>query len=450
MEGKINVLDEKVISQIAAGEVIERPASVVKELVENAIDARADKITIKIEDGGKRSIKITDDGTGITKDDVKLAFLRHSTSKITTLRDLESISSLGFRGEALASIAAVSKVTLITKFRRSEDKAGCEIVIEGGKIKHIGDQAANYGTTVMVKDLFYNTPARRKFLKSSRAELAKITDIVTRFALIHPGIFFKLEHNGSEILSSPKAESFLDNIAFIYGNDIAREMLEVSYSDSDLKIKGYISKPGVFRKTASHISIFVNQRYITSKLLTSALKEGYHNLIMKNRFPIAVISLTVHPRKLDVNVHPTKLEIKFQEEKKVYSGLANAVRSTLETKSLIPSVGDMTIEAPKLEAFEIDRLDTISLLGDILPVVEAKSQANIEAFEPGAVSNMPQESQVDYSKTKIPRMAVIGQILHTYIVAESGDNILIIDQHAAHERVLFERLKAKDICHEKR
>jgi DNA mismatch repair protein MutL len=437
---KIKVLDEKVISQIAAGEVIERPASVVKELLENAIDADASRITIKIEDGGKKSIKVVDNGIGMTKENAKRAFHRHSTSKITNLRDLESISSLGFRGEALASIAAISKVTLITKSKDESEVSGCEILIEGGKEKHVKEVAANEGTTLMVSDIFYNTPARRKYLKTQRAELAKITDLVTRFALIHYKISFKLIHNGSEIINAPSVKTPLDNITYIYGKEIAKELMEINYSDQDIEIKGFISKPAVTRKSSSHISFFVNNRYITSKLLTSALREGYKNLIMKKRFPIAVISLNINPRKIDVNVHPTKLEIKFEDEKQVFDALKNAVESTFKTGSLIPDMGEVTLESPQMKAFDVHELDRMQDMEDIIPFVVSKNQVDILKFAPSSHKKrkvkLPKRKKID----KIPKMSLIGQILNTYIVAQSDNSILIIDQHAAHERVVFEKL----------
>ncbi|MEE9150307.1 MAG: DNA mismatch repair endonuclease MutL [Thermoplasmata archaeon] len=445
MAGKIRVLDEKVISQIAAGEVIERPVSVVKELVENSIDADSTRINIEVEDGGKKSIKIVDNGIGMSREDVKNAFLRHSTSKITTLRDLESIKSLGFRGEALASIAAVAKVTLLTKQRNGKEDVGTEICIEGAKIRPVKDAASNEGTTIIVKDLFYNIPARRKYLRTTRAELAKITDIVTRQALIHPEISFKLVHNGSEILNSPSTNMPLDNLIHIYGKEIAREMLPVDYSDYDLKIEGFISKPAVTRKSHSHISISVNKRYITSKLLSSAIKDGYHNLLMKNRYPIAVISMEIHPRKIDVNVHPTKLEIRFEDEKCVYDSLVKAIESALQTKSLIPEFGGVKLESPGRKAFLPTRVDGSDALSEIVPLIEARQQVNIDDFDAGPKVEVVAEPPMEGETTHLPRMSLVGQILNTYIVAQSGEDILIIDQHAAHERVLFERLMKIDL-----
>jgi DNA mismatch repair protein MutL len=445
MAGKIRVLDEKVISQIAAGEVIERPASVVKELVENSLDAEATQVTIEVKDGGKKSIKVADNGVGMGREDVEKAFLRHSTSKITTLRDLESITSLGFRGEALASIGAVAKVTLFTKQRNAKDGIGTEILVEGAKIRHVKDVACNEGTTVIVNDLFYNTPARRKYLRTTRAELAKITDIITRQALIHPEIFFKLIHDGSDIINTPKGVAPLDNIVHIYGKDIAREMLPLSYSDYDLKIEGLISKPAVTRKSPSHISIFVNKRYITSKLLSSAIKDGYHNRIMKNRYPIAVISIKIHPRKIDVNVHPTKLEIRFEDEKKVYDSFVKAIETALQTRSLIPEFGDVKLDTPGLEALEILQIDSPEALREMVPTVEAKKQVNIHDFGTGLKSETVYEPPMEGEKTHLPKMSLVGQILKTYIVTQSGENILIIDQHAAHERVLFEKLIKIDL-----
>jgi DNA mismatch repair protein MutL len=439
MAGKIKVLDEKVISQIAAGEVIERPASVVKELVENSIDADASQVIVEIVDGGKKSIKVADDGIGMAKEDLEKAFFRHSTSKITTLRDLESIDSLGFRGEALASIAAVSKVTLTSKPRDSEVDAGSEVFVEGGKIRYVKDAARNVGTTVVVDDLFYNTPARRKYMKSVRAEISKITDVITRQALIYPEIFFKLVHNSQEILNTPRSHTPLDNIVHIYGKEMAKEMLPVSYSDHELEIEGFISKPAVTRKSASHISIFVNKRYVTSKGLASAIKSGYHNLIMKNSYPIAVISMKIHPRKIDVNVHPTKQEIRFEDEKKVHNAVMKAVEESLRTESLIPEVGDVKLEIPEIAVFAIPQISGSDILR-AAPIIDLGKQISIENFDIGVESKVEVEPPKEKLDDHLPKMTLIGQILNTYIVAQSKENLLIIDQHAAHERVRFENL----------
>jgi DNA mismatch repair protein MutL len=442
MVSEIRVLDDKVISQIAAGEVIERPASVVKELVENSIDADSTEITIKIEYGGKRSITVIDNGTGMTKENAKKAFHRHSTSKIWNLRDLESISSLGFRGEALASIAAVSKVILRTKAQESEEDSGIEIFIEGGKFRHSKDVACNPGTTVSVSDLFYNTPARRKFLKTPRSELAKITDYITRAALNHPDIAFRLTHEGCDILNAPRSKNLLDNIIHIYGMEIAKEMLKIRYTDPEITIEGYISKPAVFRKSSSHITFFVNNRYIVSKLLTSALREGYGNLIMKKGFPIAIISISTHPRKVDVNVHPAKLEIKFEDDVEVYKAVENSVKETLSEGSLIPDIRDVTLKTPELEGFEISEIQALNELKDIPSFVESKRQIDILKFAPTLEERTVQQTLSEDETGNIPKMTLVGQILNTYIVAQSGENILIIDQHAAHERVVFEKLLA--------
>ncbi len=437
MPGRIKLLNEKVISHIAAGEVIERPASVIKELVENSIDAGASKIVIEVEEGGKKLIRVEDNGSGMGRSDAEIAFLRYSTSKIDTLRDLEAISSLGFRGEALASIAAVSKVLLVTKPQEAE--AGTEVVVEGSKIRQVRDAAANTGTVVTVSDLFYNTPARRKYLKTTRTELARITDLVTRMALIHPGIFIKLIHNETEVINTPRTDNPLDTMVHIYGREMAREMLPVEYADLDIKIEGYISKPAVTRKTRSHISFFVNSRYVVSKLLSSALKEGYHNLIMKSKYPAAVLNLKINPRKIDVNVHPTKLEIRFEDDSAVHKAVIMAVEETLKKHSLIPDMGSADIEKPSLLAFESAQ-EEFTVSQPAIPIIEAQRQADIETFELEPGLDRQKNTSIPHETSTLPRMSLIGQILDTYIVAQSGENILLIDQHAAHERVLFERL----------
>jgi DNA mismatch repair protein MutL len=436
MPGKIKLLNEKVISHIAAGEVIERPASVIKELVENSIDAGASKIIIDVEEGGKKLIRVEDNGSGMECSDAEIAFLRHSTSKIDTLRDLEAISSLGFRGEALASIAAVSKVLLVTKLPEAE--AGTEVVVEGGKIRHVRDAAANTGTIVTVSELFYNTPARRKYLKTTRTELARITDLVTRVALIHPGIFIKLIHNKVEVINTPKTDNPLETITHIYGREMAREMLPVEYADLDIRIEGFISKPAVTRKTRSHISFFVNSRYVVSTLLSSALKEGYGNLIMKKNYPAAVLNLKVNPRKIDVNVHPTKLEIRFEDDSAVHKAIQTAVEDTLRKYSLIPDMGSKDIDRPNLLTFGSAQ-EEFAVNQPAIPVIEAQRQVDIETFK--SKTDRQEKTSIPHKPSTLPRMSLIGQILDTYIVAQSGEDILLIDQHAAHERVLFERLQ---------
>jgi DNA mismatch repair protein MutL len=259
-----------------------------------------------------------------------------------------------------------------------------------------------------------------------------------------------LVHNNSEIINAPRAQSLLDNIVHIYGKEIAKEMLKIQFSDSELTIDGYISKPAVFRKSSSHISFFVNDRYITSNLLSSALKEGYGNLIMKNRFPLAVISVTIHPRKVDVNVHPSKLEIRFQDEAKVYNSLAAAVGNTLSEKSLIPDMGDVTLKSPELEAFDVQEIGSLDEMQGISSLVESKNQLDILTFMPGKDEWTVQQTLKDHKTANIPKLRLVGQILNTYIVAQSGENILIIDQHAAHERVLFESLMHVQSDHQKR
>jgi DNA mismatch repair protein MutL len=413
MPDRIRILDEKVISQIAAGEVIERPVSVVKELVENSIDAQARRIHIELEMGGKRLIRVEDDGIGMNRKDAETAFFRHSTSKINTLRDLEAISSLGFRGEALASIAAVSKVSLITK-PRDEEEEGTEIYVEGGKIRHVKEAAANRGTVITVRDLFYNTPARRKYLKTQRTELAKISDLVARQALIHPEIYFMLIHEGTEIINAPQVGNLLDNIVHLYGMDTAREMLSVEYSDLDYSINGLISKPAVTRKSKSHISFFINKRYVVSKLLSSSLKDGYDNL---------------------------KLEIRFEDDRGVSSAIHKAVEEALVEHSLIPDMGVANIEKPALTAFESLEGDTAEGF-PLIPEIEAKKQINIESFEVVGITTQPMEHEDHLETSTLPKMYLIGQTMDTYIVAQSGSDILFIDQHAAHERVLFERLRS--------
>lgn len=448
----IKILDERVIGQIAAGEVIERPASVVKELVENSIDAEATEIIIDVRDGGKRSIRVTDNGIGMNKEDAVLAFERHSTSKITKIDDLETLRSLGFRGEALASIAAVAKVKLITNPRGSSTPSGTEVRVESSKIKEVKDTGSKEGTSVLIEDLFYNLPVRKKYLKTTRTELSKITDIVTRYALKYPEISFRLIHDDTMLMSTPKTQNELDNIVYIYGRKLAEELLSLDYEDEYLRIRGFISKPAITRSLASHQNLFVNGRFITSRFLSSAIRDGYHNLIMKNRFPIVILSLEINQRDVDVNIHPTKMQVRFNDDKKVYKTLSKAVKNTLEKSMLIPSIETtelrtsdiLSLRTPSDEAHRANNLKDVGIVST--PTVESHIQSSIDE----SIESFPEEEvkvketltyeDIELKESEMSRIVPIGQVMNTYIIAQGDENMLVIDQHAAHERVVFERL----------
>lgn len=336
MPKQIKKLPQEVVSKIAAGEVIERPASVVKELVENSIDADSDKIEIKVNNGGKDLIQVIDTGYGMTREDAELALERHATSKITEANDLFSIRSLGFRGEALPSIAAISRLTMKT---RTEDKLGGTLVkINGGEIKKIEDAGCPIGTNIIVKDLFYNTPVRYKYLKTSATEIRRISDIVNRLALAYPEITFKLSHNQKKVLETPGNGNLMDTILSVYGKEVAKSMIAVDYEDKYMQVSGYVSKPNISRASKKHQSFFINRRYIKSRALSEAISKAYHTLLAKGRHPIAILTIKLNPVLVDVNVHPTKMEVNFSREKEVASVLQNGVKEALSNADLIPEV----------------------------------------------------------------------------------------------------------------
>jgi DNA mismatch repair protein MutL len=343
---QIELLSQETIDKIAAGEVIERPASVVKELVENAIDAKATAITVEIKDGGCTLIRITDNGCGIPAGQVKLAFLRHSTSKIRSVEDLMCVSSLGFRGEALSSIAAVARVELITK--TADELSGTRYLIEGSKELSIEEIGAPEGTTFLVKDLFFNTPARKKFLKTPQTEGTYISDLVERLALSHPEISFKFISNGQTKLHTSGNGNRKDLIYHIYGREIAAALLEVSYEGEFFSVSGYIGKPVVTRGNRNYENYFINGRYVKSSLLAKAIEEAYKNFLMQHQYPFTVLYFTFDQNALDVNVHPTKMELRFDHNQDIYRQLYDVLFAALSHRDLIPEV-PVTEEPPKKE-----------------------------------------------------------------------------------------------------
>ncbi len=486
--GKINILDASVANMIAAGEVVERPASVVKELVENALDAGASEITIEIKNGGISYIRVTDNGRGIDAGDVGLAFMRHATSKILEAKDLEKIGTLGFRGEALCSIAAVARVSMTTK--TAEAKNAVRVYIEGGEMEDVGEAGAPDGTTVEVKNLFYNTPARMKFLKKDTTEAGYITDIVEKFVLSHPDVSFRFINNGKQVLFSAGDGSMVNAIYTVYGKDYARSVLPIDYGDSVIRATGYIGKSNISRPNRRQQSFFVNGRSIQSKTMTAALEEAYKNQIMIGKFPFAVIDLLVNPAFVDVNVHPHKTEVKFSDERKVFDTVYWAVKNALYEKPIVPHV-ELAKTTPKKEAYKSEEFTVerrpyiqVPIPGQTekaapaprvqehryqtqqaaAPVQEpAQKQVILEkstaflqetAEKPYQVQNEPvqqpseQAEDTPAAPSIEPQPAsenmdykIVGQLFDTYIILERGDEALLIDQHAAHERLNYEQLR---------
>ena len=432
--GKIKKLDPITIKRIAAGEVVERPASVVKELVENSIDANAKTIFVDVLKGGLKRIKVVDDGEGMTYEDAQLAFERYATSKIRNTEDLFHINTLGFRGEALASISAVSHVILIT--RHKDTDIGTKIVVEGGVIKKVERVGCQVGTSITVDDLFFNVPARRKFLKSPLSEFSHIADVIMRYSLVYVDVFFRLTHNNKVILSSPSAHDLIEKIYYVYGKDVAEHMVPVEYQKESVKISGYASKPAVSRATKSAINFFVNGRYVVSPLLYKAIKEAYHTILPDDRYPIAVINIEIEPSKVDVNIHPTKREVKFDDEELIFESIKSAVRDVLLKERLEPDIREKELRISSAEvetSIEPSQLKTSLAQSSQVPLVPILKGYQSKLVD---LAELPsRESEIKY---KLP-WKIVGQIAKIFIVAYDDTNVYIIDQHAAHERILFER-----------
>lgn len=457
----IQILDEITINKIAAGEVIDRPASVVKELVENAIDALATAVTIEIKDGGISFIRITDNGGGIEKADMKNAFLRHATSKIKTAEDLLSISSLGFRGEALSSIASVSMVELISKTKSGF--MGCRYEIKGGAEGEIEDVGVPEGTTFIVRNLFYNTPARKKFLKSSVTEAGYISDIVQKIALSHPEIGIRFINNGKHMLNTSGNGNLKDVIYQIYGRDITANLLEINAVNSLFKVQGYIGKPLISRGNRNFENYFINGRYIKSGIINKAIEEGYKNFMMQHKYPFTALLFQIEPEFIDVNVHPAKMEMRFQNGEKIYPEILRTVRDTLTGKDLVPEVKiekkskseenwiPLKKEVEKSpEIFETRRRQEIKneiFVNQTVPSSLVSEETIYHQKNTSEIIEKPEQMTLFNDKllSKEARLhhKIVGQVFETYWIVEYGEKLFIIDQHAAHEKVLFERTMAK-------
>ena len=538
--GKIVLLDELTINKIAAGEVIERPASVVKELVENSIDAGATNITVEIQNGGISKIRIIDNGSGMSKDDLEFAFERHATSKIRKAADLENVKSMGFRGEALASIAAIAHVELVSK--TEDDNIGHKIVVEGGKILEIEDSASQKGTTITVSNLFFNTPVRYKFLKKDFTEAGYIEDAVTRIAIANPNIAIKLI-NGNKTIIQTNGNGDLKTVIYtIYGKEIAEGLLEVNYEYEGIKVTGAIGKPEIARNNRSYQMFFVNKRYIKDKTLSAGVEQAFKGLIPIGKYGVVVLNIEIEPNKIDVNVHPTKLEIRFQEEQKVFKAIYHSVKETLLKGDLVkeverePVVEEQKLEVnqepvkleenqikteqvvePKVETEDIKKSGFMGLfkkkekdadefienystntlqeifaqksagqpeeveiptqeqknkMEDIIekqkelenPKVEEPTSKDFDEMYVKTFGKLPETQKIEENSNKIdiktlkevenisvfeekenyntiPKYKFIGALFSTYLVIEMKDEIYIIDQHAAHERVMYEKVK---------
>lgn len=491
----IQVLDQITIDKIAAGEVIERPSSIVKELVENAIDAKATAVTVEIKEGGISFIRITDNGCGIPKEEVPLAFLRHSTSKIRCVEDLSGISSLGFRGEALSSIAAISQVELITKTRESE--FGTKYVIEGGQEKSLEDAGAPDGTTFLIHQIFYNTPARRKFLKTPMTEASHVNELMIRLALSHPEVSIQFINNGQKKLHTSGNGKLKDVIYHVFGRDIANNLLEVDERIDGIHLTGFIGKPLVSRGNRNYENYYINGRYVKSNIIAKAIEDAYKDFTMQHKYPFTVLHFKMDGQDLDVNVHPTKMELRFSNQQEVYNFVYHALKNALTEKELIPRVElpeakevpkipepsiekpmSLPNQRPSLEKPEIkdeayfmkkmrERVESYHKQHSQAEVKDrtqihrepmqidrireaanyARAQAKVEKSinPPKKVESSMESTQLNFfeekllSKKSMKEYKLIGQVFETYWLVEFQDQLYIIDQHAAHERILYEK-----------
>ena len=485
--GKINVLDKFTAEKIAAGEVVERPASVIKELVENAIDAGATTVTIEIKDGGTSYMRVADNGSGMERDDARTAFLRHATSKIKTDKDLESISTLGFRGEALCSIAAVSKTELFTKQRT--DIEGTHVVVEGGTEKVFEGAGCPDGTTIVVKNLFYNTPARMKFLKKDSVEAAAVTDVCNKQALSHPEVSIRLIRDGKDVLFSPGDNTLKNAVHAVFGKDIANATAEVDFSKNGIRIHGLTGKNNLSRPNRLMQIFFINGRFIVNKTLLAAVSEAYKNELMTGRFPVCVLNVEIDPSLVDVNVHPGKTEVKFASEQDIYECAYWAVKNALgkvaaprevgivkskdsykmpftiksaeqisfnppkavKPPAFKPYVPDTPVVKKEAKPLEINQIrEEVKPYEGKLPVREIEG---MDKLPPKAEVPKPQKSMAEeideikksVVKRDIPKapleVRIIGQLFDTYILAEGDGEFFLMDQHAAHERIRYEQIR---------
>ena len=543
MSNKINILDDLTINKIAAGEVVERPSSVVKELVENCIDANSSKIIIDIVDGGKKSIRITDNGSGILSSEVDKSFLRHATSKINKIDDLYDLYSLGFRGEALASISAISKLEMITKSK--EEAVGTKVIVEGGKIISKEPVGTNNGTTIIIKDIFFNTPVRQKFLKSTHAETINISDLINKLAIGNPNIQFKYINNTKQMLNTPGDGKLINVIRSIYGKDITENLIDVDFECKYFRMSGYIGNNNVYRSNKNLQHTYINKRFVKSKVILDAISESYKSIIPIGKHPVCFLNISINPSKIDVNIHPTKLEVKFEDEKDLYIELRDYLRRRLLSSNLIGKYENYDKTSnPTIKS--IDPIDKVKESSKPIDVVEINSDMKIDSFksindilnnidntldddkitksiEKSVVSNQAfliNEENEDYNqslstenltiskisnkdefiiegnldisksfsmedlekldkeesklidktyevnnvddtdsiqeaffenednKYSLKGYNLVGTIFNTYIVLQKNNSMYLLDQHVAHERVLYEKYMDKFYQHD--
>ncbi|MDD2555148.1 MAG: DNA mismatch repair endonuclease MutL [Syntrophaceticus sp.] len=444
--GKIELLDQDVVNQIAAGEVVERPASVVKELMENAIDATATRITIEIKKAGLQEIKIIDNGIGMSAEDAQAAIARHATSKIRQPDDLNKVTTLGFRGEALAAIAAVSRFTLLTK--TPDAVAGTRVVVEGGEIKEVVPVGCPQGTQVIVEDLFFNSLPRRKFLKSDRSESGAIADVITRYALGYPEIAFHYTSGKRQNLVTSGNDDLLEIASILYGKESRGQFIQVSYAEEGIEIKGLISDPGFTRASRYYQSFFVNKRLIRNYLLSRTLENAYQGLITSGHYPCAVIFLNIDTRSIDVNVHPTKSDIRFSDAQLVarilYHGLRNALTEYLQQQRqpdhFFQDVRDVQdADQPSTKQEHIPQHQERALFTQQTQHYTKPALVK-DGFSERLHKKENRDEELPVRQTFFQKMRLLGQVQGTYIIAEDGNAVYIIDQHAAHERVRYEEI----------
>ncbi|MEG6586439.1 DNA mismatch repair endonuclease MutL [Dendrosporobacter sp. 1207_IL3150] len=452
----IKILDENTANKIAAGEVVERPASVVKELIENSIDAHSDKIEIEIADGGISYIRVTDNGIGMSREDASRSILRHATSKIHNIDDLSRIHTLGFRGEALPTIASVSHFSLTT--RSHNENLAAYVEVEGGVITDEREAGGNIGTTIIIQNLFFNTPARKKFLKKPASESSHIHDIIVKLALSHPNIAFKLINNSRIVLSTPGNNQLFDTITSLYGSKVSSELLPIYFSEDDIEISGFLSKPTILKSSRQWQTYIINSRVVNSRSIAKALDNAYHSLLPKSGYPLAVLNIRVPANTVDVNVHPQKAEIKFADESSVFKAVYRSVKDSLtltQTPSQIAATVSSNIIArpiqqpapkppqvtPSIYSSTPMQQPLTSFLETPISFTSAQTLISTDSFADAFNSQQNSEcnNDIDIDDSNF-ELYPLGQINNCYIIAFNNDGLYIIDQHAAHERILYDRL----------